>query len=78
MAFIIYKLMVFLNFAQNIICGCSLEPLRRGGSNEERQSTLLSQNKKNVLWETEDRLFAMLKGTSLRNFQKNGVYLRPF
>ena len=33
--------------AQNIDCGYSLEPLRRGGSNEYPQSTFLSRNKKN-------------------------------
>ena len=29
---------IFLIFAQNIDCGYSLEPLRRGGSNEYPQS----------------------------------------
>ena len=32
---------------QNIDCGYSLEPPRRGGSNEYSQSMLLSRNKKN-------------------------------
>ena len=32
--------------AQNIDCGYSLEPPRRGGSNEYMQSMLLSRNKK--------------------------------
>ena len=32
--------------AQNINCGCSLEPPRRGGSNEYPQSMLLSRNTK--------------------------------
>ena len=29
---------IFLIFAQNIDCGCTLEPPRRGGSNEYPQS----------------------------------------
>ena len=33
--------------AQNIDCGYSLEPPRRGGSNEYPQSMVLSRNKKN-------------------------------
>ena len=33
--------------AQNIDCGYSLEPPRRGGSNEYTQSMFLSRNKKN-------------------------------
>ena len=32
--------------AQNIDCGYSLEPPRRGGSNEYPQSMFLSRNKK--------------------------------
>ena len=37
---------VFLISAQNIDCGYSLEPPRRGGSNEYPQSMFLSRNKK--------------------------------
>ena len=37
---------IFYLSAQNIDCGYSLEPPRRGGSNEHPQSTLLSRNKK--------------------------------
>ena len=33
--------------AQNIDCGYSLEPPRRGGSNEYPQSMFLNKNKKN-------------------------------
>ena len=33
---------------QNIDCGYSLEPLRRGGSNAYPQSMLLSRNKKTM------------------------------
>ena len=38
---------IFLNFAQNIDCGYTLEPPRRGGSNEFPQSMFWSKNKKN-------------------------------
>ena len=37
----------FLIFAQNIDCVYTLEPPRRGGSNEYRQSMFWSKNKKN-------------------------------
>ena len=39
--------MFFLISTQNIDCGYSLEPPRRGGSNEYPQSMFLSSNKKN-------------------------------
>ena len=38
---------IFLIFAQNIDCGYTLEPPRRGGSNEYSQSMFWSKNKKN-------------------------------
>ena len=38
---------IFLTFAQNIDCRYSLEPPRRGGSNEYIQSMFWSKNKKN-------------------------------
>ena len=38
---------IFLIFAQNIDCGHTLEPPRRGGSNEYPQSMLWRKNKKN-------------------------------
>ena len=38
---------IFLNFAQNIDCGYTLEPPRRGGSNEYPHSMFWSKNKKN-------------------------------
>ena len=37
---------IFHIFAQNIDCEYSLEPPRRGGSNEYPQSMFLSRNKK--------------------------------
>ena len=41
---------IFHTSAQNIDCGYSLEPPRRGGSNEYPQSMLLSRNKKNNVY----------------------------
>ena len=38
---------IFLIFAQNMDCGYTLEPPRRGGSNEYPQSMFWSKNKKN-------------------------------
>ena len=38
---------IFLIFAQNIDCGYTLEPPRRGGSNEYPQSMFWSKNEKN-------------------------------
>ena len=41
---------IFQISAQNIDCGYSLEPHRRGGSNEYTQSIFLSRNKKNNVY----------------------------
>ena len=38
---------IFLIFVQNIDCGYTLEPPRRGGSNEYPQSMFWNKNKKN-------------------------------
>ena len=38
--------MFFLFLLKSIDCGYSLEPPRRGGSNEYQQSMVLSRNKK--------------------------------
>ena len=40
---------IFPISAQNIDCGYSLEPPRRGGSNEYPQSMVLSRNLKKIL-----------------------------
>ena len=40
---------IFHISAQNIDCGYSLEPPRRGGSNKYLQSMFLSRNKKNIV-----------------------------
>ena len=41
---------IFHMSAKNIDCGYSLEPPRRGGSNEYPQSMVLSGNKKNNVY----------------------------
>ena len=41
------KIDIFLIFAQNIDCGYTLEPPRRGGSNKYPQTMFWSKNKKN-------------------------------
>ena len=41
------KILIFFFFAQNIDCGYTLEPPRRGGSNEYQHSMFWSKNKKN-------------------------------
>ena len=41
---------IFLISAQNIDCWYSLEPPRRGGSNEYPQSMFLSRNKRNKVY----------------------------
>ena len=42
------KFDIFLIFAQNIDCGCTLAPPHIGGSNEYPQSMFWSNNKKNT------------------------------
>ena len=42
------KIDIFYIFAQNIDCVYTLEPPRRGGSNEYPKSMFLSKNKKNT------------------------------
>ena len=44
------KSYIFLISAQSIHCGYSLEPPRRGGSNEYPQSIFLRRNKKNKVY----------------------------
>ena len=41
---------IFYITAQNTDCGYSLEPPRRGGSNEYLQSMFLSRNKNNIVY----------------------------
>ena len=48
--------------AQNIDCGHSLEPPRRGGSNEYPQSMFLSRNKKNNVYPCEPQFYYIKVG----------------
>ena len=43
--------------AQNIDCGYSLEPPRRGGSNEYPQYMFLSRNKKNNVYPCKPQFY---------------------
>ena len=53
---------IFLISAQNIDCGYSLEPPRRGGSNECPQSMLLSRNKKNNVYPGKPQFYYIKEG----------------
>ena len=48
---------IFYISAQNIDCGYSLEPPRRGGSNEYPQSMFLSRNKKNNVYPCKPQFY---------------------
>ena len=50
---------IFHISAQNIDCGYSLEPPRRGGSNEYPQSMFLSRNKKNNVYPCKNPSFTI-------------------
>ena len=52
----------FLIYAQNIDCGYSLEPPRRGGSNEYPQSMFLSVNKKNNVYPYKPQFYYIKVG----------------
>ena len=53
---------IFQFFAQNIDCGYSLEPPRRGGSNEYPQSMFLSRNKKNNVYPCKPQFYYIKVG----------------
>ena len=48
---------IFHISAQNIDCGYSLEPPRRGGSNEYPQSVFLSRDKKNNVYPCKPQFY---------------------
>ena len=60
--FQIKKSDIFLISAQNIACWYSLEPPRRGGSNEYSQSMLLSRNKKNKVYPCKPQFYYIKVG----------------
>ena len=53
---------IFPVSAQNIDCGYSLEPPRRGGSNEYPQSIFLSRNKKNNVYPCKPQFYYIKVG----------------
>ena len=53
---------IFHISAQNIDCGYSLEPPRRGGSNEYPQSMFLSRNKKNNVYPCKPQFYYIKVG----------------
>ena len=53
---------IFQISAQNIDCGYSLEPPRRGGSNEYPQSMFLSRNKKNNVYHCKPQCYYIKMG----------------
>ena len=53
---------IFHISAQNIDCGHSLEPPRRGGSNEYPQSMFLSRNKKNNAYSCKPQFYYIKVG----------------
>ena len=59
---------IFYISAENIACGYSLEPPRRGGSNEYPQSMFLSTNKKNNMYPCKPQFYYIkvgLKGVKI-------------
>ena len=53
---------IFHSSAQNIDCGYSLEPPRRGGSNEYPQSMFPSKNKKNNVYPCKPQFYYIKVG----------------
>ena len=53
---------IFHISVQNIDCGYSLEPPRRGGSNEYPKSMFLSRNKKNNLYPCKPQFYYIKVG----------------
>ena len=53
---------IFIISAQNIVCGYSLEPPRRGGSNEYPQSMFLSRNMKNNIYPCKPQFYYIKVG----------------
>ena len=60
--FQIKKSDIFQISTQNIDCGYSLEPPRRGGSNEYPQSMFLSRNNKNNVYPCKSQFYNIKVG----------------
>ena len=62
---------IFHIFVQNIDCGYSLEPPRRGGSNEYPQSMFLNKNMKNNVYPCKPQFYYIkggLRGSELYRY----------
>ena len=59
---------IYLIPVQNIDCGYSLEPPRRGGSNEYSQSKFLSKNKKNNVLPYKPQFYCIKGGIGAQNY----------
>ena len=57
-----FYIYIFLIFAQNIDCGYTLEPPRRGGSNEYVQSMFWSKNKKKLVYPCIPQFYYIKEG----------------
>ena len=64
---------IFYISAQNIDCAYSLEPPRRGGSNEYPQSLFMSRNKKNNVYPCKPPFYYVKVG-----FRGSKLYSRGF
>ena len=69
------KILIFFYIsAQNLDCGYSLEPPRRGGSNECTQSMFLSRSKKNNVYPCKPQFYYIkvgFKGVKIRDDKKS-------
>ena len=64
---------IFYISAQNMDCGYSLEPPRRGGSNEYPQIMFLSRNKKNNVYPCKPQFYYIKVG-----FEGSKLYSHVF
>ena len=64
---------IFHISVQNIDCRHSLEPPRRGGSNEYPQTTFLSRNKRNNVYPCKPQFYSLKVG-----FKGSKIYRRVF
>ena len=58
----------FIYLLKTIDCGYSLEPPRRGGSNEYLQSMVLSRNKKNNVYPSKPQFYCIKVGLKLYRY----------
>ena len=61
---------IFHISAQNKACGYSLEPPRRGGSNEYPQAMFLSRNTKNTLYPCQPQFYYIKVGKEFKIYRR--------